>query len=154
MMSKKRPRRSKWLTLGIPALVAIVALAVWFFFLTSVPPADPPPGRISARQAYELIERHSGDPSFIVLDVRTPEEYAQGHVSSKGVIPSNLNFYAEDFREQLAKLDRTKTYLVYCHTGNRSSQAVALMKELGFQRIYDIEGGTVAWQSAGLPLGK
>ncbi len=64
----------------------------------------------------------------------------------------NLDFYAPDLREQLGKLDREKTYVVYCRTGNRSAQTVALMKELEFRRIYNLESGIVAWQSEGLPL--
>jgi rhodanese-related sulfurtransferase len=64
----------------------------------------------------------------------------------------NLDFYAPDFREWLAQLDREKTYLVYCRTGHRSGETVNFMKELGFRRVYDLQGGILAWQSAGLPV--
>ncbi|OGF55001.1 MAG: hypothetical protein A2Z21_05345 [Candidatus Fraserbacteria bacterium RBG_16_55_9] len=151
MSSKQKRKATSW-AVGVVGLVVVagVALGVWFILTNRA--TDPPLGDVSVRQAKDLIQGHHDDPNFVVLDVRTPQEYDQGHISGEGITPVNLDFYAADFREQLAKLDRVKTYLVYCRTGNRSAKTVDLMKELGFRGIYNLEGGITAWQEAGQPL--
>lgn len=83
----------------------------------------------------------------VVLDVRTPEEYAAGHLPDAQL----LNFYDDDFRSKLQQLDKDKTYYVYCRSGGRSSRAVALMKELGFKKVYNLKGGIMEWQAQKLP---
>lgn len=99
---------------------------------------------LAPAEAQELIA--GGDVA--VLDVRTPEEFAEGHVAGATLI----DFYAPDFAERIAALDRDATYVVYCRSGNRSSQATALMAERGFPAVSDVEGGVLAWEAAGLPL--
>lgn len=84
----------------------------------------------------------------VILDVRTPEEFAEGHVEGAVMI----DFYEPDFAEQIAGLDRDGSYLLYCRSGNRSEQARTLMADLGFSDVADVEGGIVAWTEAGLPL--
>ena len=103
---------------------------------------------VSPQEAKRIIDQNLGQPDFVVLDVRTPQEFQSGHI--KGAI--NLDFYAPDFPQQLDKLDKTKTYVVYCRSGNRSGKTVQLMKRLGFQRVYDVQGGIKAWTARGLPL--
>ena len=98
---------------------------------------------VSPTEASKLIE--SGDVE--VVDVRTPEEYAAGHV--EGATP--IDFYAPDFADRVAELDHGKEYVVYCRTGHRSAQAAALMADQGLA-VDDVDGGIVAWQAAGLPL--
>jgi phage shock protein E len=83
-----------------------------------------------------------------VLDVRTPEEYATGHIA--GAV--NVNWEGADFAAQVKQLDPAKPVLVYCHSGNRSGQAVQVMEQEGFQRIFDLGGGVLAWNAAGQPL--
>lgn len=85
---------------------------------------------------------------LVVLDVRTPEEFAAGHLA--GAV--NVDFYAASFADDLAALDRTVPYLVYCHSGNRSGKATQAMQQLGFTTIYDLDGGVTAWQAAGYSL--
>lgn len=84
----------------------------------------------------------------VVLDVRTSEEFAEGHVEGAVMI----DFYQPDFAEQIAGLDRDGSYLLYCRSGNRSEQARTLMADLGFSDVADVEGGIVAWTEAGLPI--
>ncbi len=100
------------------------------------------------RGAFELLRNHVGDPAWVTLDVRTPSEFAAGHVPDA----TNLDFYGATFRAQLAKLDKNKSYVVYCHTGNRSGQATTLMHSLGFKHVYDVQGGIAAWEQSGLPV--
>lgn len=83
-----------------------------------------------------------------VIDVRTPAEFDEGHLSGATLV----DFYEPDFADQIAALDRDGEYLVYCRSGNRSGQAVALMGELGFETVFDLDGGVLAYDAAGLPL--
>ncbi len=103
---------------------------------------------ISPDKAHTLIQQHKDDPNFVILDVRTPQEFQSGHI--QGAI--NIDFYAPDFPQQLDKLDKSKVYVLYCRSGNRSSKTVPLMKKLGFQTVYEIQGGIKAWSARGLPL--
>ncbi|MFZ9016595.1 MAG: rhodanese-like domain-containing protein, partial [Ilumatobacteraceae bacterium] len=78
--------------------------------------------------------------SFTLLDVRQPEEYAEGHVEGAELI----DFYEPTFAERIAALDRDRDYIVYCRSGNRSGQALELMEQLGFGRVWELEGGVLA----------
>ena len=84
----------------------------------------------------------------MLLDLRTPDEVATGRLAGA----RTLDFYAGTFDRDLAALDRATPYAVYCHSGNRSGQAVAKMKLLGFQDVVELDGGIGAWQAAGLPV--
>jgi len=97
--------------------------------------------------AQALIRENSGNPDFVVLDVRTPGEFARGHLEGALLI----DYHSPEFRDRMAGLDRTKSYLVYCRTGSRSSRTVRIMNELGFQHIYHLEGGILRWLEEGLP---
>jgi phage shock protein E len=82
----------------------------------------------------------------VLVDVRTPEEYAQGHLAGAQLV----DFQAADFRERIAELPRDEPYFLYCRTGNRSAQAAAVMAELGFTDVVD-GGGYEDLVAAGLP---
>ena len=99
---------------------------------------------VSPTDAQTLVE--SGDVE--VIDVRTPEEYAEGHIEGATLV----DFYEPDFADRIAELDRGQEYVVYCRSGNRSSQATAIMAEQGFAVVNDVDGGIVAWEAAGLPV--
>lgn len=103
---------------------------------------------VTVNQARELIQKRAGNAGLVILDVRTPEEFAQGHLS--GAV--NVNLMAPDFDRRLGALDRGKTYLVYCRTGNRSTRAIQAMHGLGFRSVYHMFEGIVGWQKKGLPL--
>lgn len=83
-----------------------------------------------------------------IVDVRTPDEFAAGHLA--GAIEIDLN--GPSFATEVAKLDRNGVYFVYCHSGHRSATAVAYLQQAGFTSIYELQGGIVAWQRAGLPV--
>jgi rhodanese-related sulfurtransferase len=101
---------------------------------------------VSATAAAEI---HENPPEgLVVLDVRTAEEFAEGHLDGAIMI----DFYGDDFTDRLAELDRDRPYLLYCRSGNRSSQARQIMIDLGFTDVADIDGGILAWTRAELPL--
>lgn len=77
-----------------------------------------------------------------LIDVRTPEEYAAGHL--EGAI--NINFLSEDFLKQMSQLDKKKPLLLYCRSGNRSGKATIQLHEEGFRNITDMKGGYQAWE--------
>jgi rhodanese-related sulfurtransferase len=101
---------------------------------------------ISPQQASSVIASPPAD--LVVLDVRTPEEYAEGHLDGAVLV----DFYDADFADQLSQLDPDVPYLVYCRSGNRSGQTLTMMEQLGFASAADVDGGIVAWQDAGLPI--
>lgn len=101
---------------------------------------------ISVEAAAAITDNPPDD--LVVLDVRTPEEFAEGHLEGAVLV----DFYAADFAEQLAAFDTDVPYLVYCRSGNRSGQAMGVMEQLGFTSAADIDGGIVAWADAGLPV--
>lgn len=80
----------------------------------------------------------------VILDVRTPGEYGQGHIPSALLI----DYTNPDFAANVEALDKNKTYLVYCASGKRSSNASALMTKNGFKEIYNLEGGFNGWDGA------
>lgn len=83
-----------------------------------------------------------------VLDVRTPEEVAQGKLEGAVVI----NIHDADFNEQVGSLDKQAPWLVYCKAGGRSARAMGIMVELGFKQVYNLDGGITAWSNAGLEI--
>lgn len=103
---------------------------------------------ISPQEAFSLIKEHDGDPDFIIIDLRTPKEYSEGYIPNA----VNIDFYSRKFRLDLDSLDKSKTYLIYCHSGGRSGRTLGLMKRLGFQKVYNLDGGIARWEKEGLPL--
>lgn len=103
-----------------------------------------------ATVSVEAADAVLDDPpeDLVVLDVRTAEEFGSGHLDGAVM----LDFYRDDFQEQLSTLDPDVPYLVYCRSGNRSGQTLAMMQQLDFASAVDIDGGVVAWEQAGLPL--
>lgn len=101
---------------------------------------------ITAADAASVID--AAPPGLVVLDIRTPEEFAAGHLDGAVLV----DFYEPDFSEQLAALDRDVPYVLYCRSGNRSGEALQIMDELGFASVGNVDGGILAWAAAGLPV--
>jgi len=103
----------------------------------------------SVAHAYEHWQQ--GEKSripFMLLDVRTPEEYAEGHIAGAKLIPVQV------LAERLAEVAHDKQVYVYCHSGKRSARAAKLLADNGFTNIENIKGGIVAWKEAGYPVEK
>jgi rhodanese-related sulfurtransferase/thiol-disulfide isomerase/thioredoxin len=110
--------------------------------------ADAPAGlrTVLADDAAALLADPPDD--LVILDVRTPEEHADGHIADSQLI----DFYEPDFSDRLADLDPTVPYVIYCRSGNRSGQTLTIMRELGFEDVTEVDGGIVQWQAGGHPL--
>ncbi|MEZ5954731.1 MAG: rhodanese-like domain-containing protein [Hyphomonas sp.] len=87
-------------------------------------------------------------PELKVLDVRTPVEHGEGRI--RGDL--NLDFYADEFADQLAGLDREAYYLIYCRCGGRSGMTISFMRDLGFRHLIHMPAGIEGWVAAGLPI--
>lgn len=92
----------------------------------------------------------AAEAGVITLDVRTPGEYAEGHLQGAQLI----DFQSGNFENEIVTLDKNATYAVYCRSGNRSGQAVKVMQEAGFTNVFNMNGGVIDWANAGLPLVK
>ena len=101
---------------------------------------------VSADDAYAITSAPPAD--LVVLDVRTPEEFSEGHLD--GAI--NVDFYEADFGTNLANLDKDVPYVLYCRSGNRSGTTAQEMRSLGFTEVYEVDGGILSWLDSGLPL--
>jgi rhodanese-related sulfurtransferase len=95
-------------------------------------------------------EKKITEPNIQLIDVRTSEEFSEGHIENA----VNIDVTADDFDAKVASLDKEKPVMVYCKSGGRSAKASARLKELGFKTITDLEGGITNWKSENKPTVK
>jgi phage shock protein E len=105
---------------------------------------------VTPLEAFAIATSSSYLGNPVIIDVRTPQEYADGHIH--GAININLN--SPDFVDEINKLDKNRTYLVYCRSGARSNTARKIMEESGFKYVINMTGGMNEWISQGLPVDK
>jgi len=101
---------------------------------------------VNAKEAQKLVE----EKKVVVLDVRTPEEFKDGHIAGA----TNIDFSASDFKKRVGELDKSKTYLVHCAAGGRSTQSLPILKKGEIKSVYHLDGGFNAWKKEGLPVEK
>ncbi|WP_207425809.1 rhodanese-like domain-containing protein [Pedobacter sp. SYSU D00535] len=105
------------------------------------------------KEAVDVKEFRKGikRENAIILDVRTPEEYAEGHLRNS----VNINWKnQEEFKARVAGLEKTKAFFVYCRSGSRSEKASEWLRVNGFYNVKDLSGGIQAWEKAGKPVVK
>ncbi|GAA3610425.1 rhodanese-like domain-containing protein [Flavivirga amylovorans] len=90
-----------------------------------------------------LIEK-----SLQIIDVRTPKEFKEGYIEGA----QNIDFFSDDFDENIKKLDKTKPVILYCKSGRRSAKSSRKLFDAGFTEIYDIEGGILRWKKEGFHI--
>lgn len=105
---------------------------------------------LEPKEAEAFIRKNKDNPDFVILDVRTPDEFASGHIEGS----LNIDYNSEGFVADLDRLDKNKLYLVYCRTARRSSDTVNVMVRLGFTKILRFVGDITRWKSEGLPVTK
>jgi rhodanese-related sulfurtransferase len=130
------------------AISAVVAVAPLSACSSDTPASSSPSTTTGQHVAASNFSTMMKQPGTIVLDVRTPAEYASGHLAKA----QNIDIEAADFATKIAALDKNATYAVYCHSGNRSGVALEQMTAAGFTHVYDLAGGITAWQSMGGPM--
>jgi len=131
-MSQAKKNIMIWISLTI-AVALLGAVGLW---------------QARGGEARQLLQERGGEENFVVLDVRTPGEFAAGHLAKA----QNIDSAAPDFSDRLQALDKAKSYLVYCRTGNRSRQALRTMGAEGFGQVYHLSDGVRGWQNAGYAL--
>jgi len=126
----------------------VLVAAAFALTLTATAWAGSPVTDVTVAQARTLIQERAGKADFVILDVRTPGEFTEGHLA--GAV--NLDIQARDFEARLGTLDRSANYLVYCRTGSRSQKAIQTMERLGFRSVFHMNEGILGWQRQKLPL--
>jgi rhodanese-related sulfurtransferase len=135
------------------AFIVLILLTINSFsfrssaFSTETTPQDT---SISATEANEIILKNKDNRDFVVIDVRTPEEFNEGHI--EGCI--NIDYKSENFNNEISKLQKDKTYLVYCRSGRRSKAAQEMMFNSGFNAVINLAGGFEDWKKESLPVVK
>ena len=133
--------------LGLPALVCFLRAA-------DTPPKDRQQSdakevtvkHVKPKEAEKLVAEHK----VTVLDIRTPDEFAEGHIAGA----TNVNYLSSSFARQISSLPKTNAYLVHCASGNRSTKSLKIFSQQHFDSIYHLDGGFEAWKEAGLPVAK
>ncbi len=107
--------------------------------ITALPNEEKPTVKNIEQQEFITLQK---DSNTLVLDVRTPGEIAEGYIKGTQLF---IDVNGSNFQDELNKLDKTKTYLVYCRSGARSSRAANAMIEAGFKVVYNLTGGIIGW---------
>ncbi len=112
------------------------------------------PGPIPAAAGTEVtpdeVAKLVAEKKATVLDIRTPEEFAAGHIA--GAV--NIDFMGDDFAQKIAALDKSKTYIVHCAGGGRSGRSLPTLEKEGLKSVLHLQQGFKGWQSAGKPVEK
>ena len=135
-------------SLSFPLVLTFIAIVASAPFLRA---EDEPSKKASVQKIdVDQFDQKRQEKDAVVLDVRTPKEYAEGHVP--GAV--NLDVHDPKFDQKVADLDKAKTYLVHCASGVRSGAATKKMAGMGFTNLFDFHGGFHAWQNAHKPVEK
>ena len=131
----------------------IFAALFWFTATVSVAFADTKTNaapakasHVNGKEAGKLVAKGT----VTVLDIRTASEFEDSHIAGA----TNIDYTDNKFEAEIAKLDRNKTYLVHCASGNRSTKSLPKFEKLGFKNIIHLDGGIKAWEAAGNPVKK
>ncbi len=139
-----------------PFLTSVFGALVVLVLMGCSHPAEGQPGSVATSadpyRDYGVAEFAEGSkkPGAVLLDIRTPEEVVQARI--RGSI--HIDWYSDSFKSDAGKLDRNKPVYVYCAAGGRSSDALRLLKSMGFKEVHQLSGGMGAWQAAGMPVEK
>ncbi len=136
---------SRVIAAGALAVAAITGVSACSTSAPASSASSQAPGQHMAASNFSTAMKA---PGTIVLDVRTPAEYASGHLPQA----TNIDIEGADFANKIAELDKNATYAVYCHSGSRSGSALDQMTAAGFSHVYDLAGGIGAWQNMGGPM--
>lgn len=115
---------------------------------------DAPPAGASAAAGTVVtpaeVAKLIAEKKATILDIRTPEEFAEGHIPDA----VNIDYMSDDFARKIAALDKTKTYVVHCGAGSRSTKSLPALEQAGLKSVLHLQQGFKGWQSAGQPIEK
>ena len=133
--------RKKRLVLTLVVIIAVSALIIYYIQIhllsTTISFGD-----VTVEEAKSLVE---SNVSLIIVDVRTREEYDSGHIEGAILIP------VSELESRINELSKEEELLIYCRTGNRSSNSVNILKANGYTKIFHMNDGIIAWIQAGYP---
>ena len=130
--------------------IAIAAIALSWIAWAQQGAAPAKPAAWTRNVDVQEFDRLRSGKDVVILDVRTPAEFAEGTIEGAVL----LDYRAQDFADRVVKMDKSKLYLVHCAAGGRSARACAKMESLGFTNLVNLEGGMGAWQDAKKPVTK
>lgn len=130
------------------ALFAVAAVVLAAVVAGCMMGATPRAANLISVQEARTMEDNAGRGDLFVLDVRTAQEFAGGHIA--GAV--NVDYSQGDFRQRLGELETDKAYIVYCKSGQRSLEARKVMAEMGFNTTYSMVGGIDEWAAKGYPV--
>ncbi|MCC3305900.1 rhodanese-like domain-containing protein [Sneathiella sp. HT1-7] len=130
----------------------VLVLGIIPFIFLEIAPSDAADTRdqygyihVDASAAAQII---ANSPEVIILDIRTPAEFNEGHI--KNAI--NIDYYAPDFDEQITALDPNASYVLHCRSGGRSGRALSVLRENNLIDVTHLKGGIISWKEAGFSL--
>ncbi len=100
---------------------------------------------VNVAEAKDLIKKNGSNDDFVILDVRTSDEFSEGCLDNS----TNVDYSSPDFAAKAENLEKDKTYLVYCRSGRRSEASSQILDGLGFDHVYNLEGGISGWVQSG-----
>ncbi len=103
---------------------------------------------LASNESFEMLTKNIDNPDFSVIDLRSKNEFKKERIFNAFVI----NFHTKSFKEEILSLDKNKTYLIYCKTGRYAKITSEIMKENGFLRVYNIQGGIDLWKKLGYSI--
>ena|SRR5689334_1549199 len=133
----------KRITVYAASLLALVCFA----HAAEIPEKDQKPVKhVNPKEAERLISEHK----VTIIDIRTPDEFKDGHIAGA----TNINYLGTNFAQAISSLAKTNSYLVHCAVGGRSTRSLKIFNQQNFESIYHLDGGLEAWKEAGLPVEK
>jgi rhodanese-related sulfurtransferase len=128
-------------------LILVLAFAFCVLAVSAADKSGPAPVKhVDAKNAQKLLSQ----TNLVILDIRTPEEFKSFHIAGA----TNIDFHGSNFEQCISSLDKSKTYLVHCASGGRSTRSLKFFQKHDFQSIYHLDGGINGWENAGLPVEK
>jgi hypothetical protein len=121
-------KNNKYTMFGIVGVIVIILISLSFM------------GETTKLYGVEFIEKYASTQNAVIVDVRTPGEYDDGHIDQA----INIDFENPSFTSEIKNLDTTKTYFVYCRSGSRSGQAISVMKSNGINNVLELNGGIIS----------
>lgn len=136
--------------IALAVLLAMSSVPAWSSIPTAKTPIPAPVVQLTPKAVFELIVQHRRKQDLVVIDIRSPDAYAKGHLP--GAV--NIEYDAKTFAKDFGNLDRSKSYVLTCGGGKTSGIAASEMAKLGYTPIYNMEGGISAWTAFGLATAK